>query len=64
VFVVVLPEEVGMGDVVGGFTLQIGDDIGGLDVEKAVGAALEEVPVVEVGLEDFIIGGVNDRIGF
>lgn len=53
-----------MGDVVGGFTLQIGDDIGGLDVEKAVGAALEEVPVVEVGLEDFIIGGVNDRIGF
>jgi hypothetical protein len=35
-----------------------------LDVEKAVDAALEEVPVVEVGLEDFIIGGVNDRIGF
>lgn len=63
-FVVISPEEVGVSDVVGGFALQVGDDIGGLDVEDAVGAPLEEVPVVEVVLEDFVIRGVDDRVGF
>ncbi len=61
---VVAPEEVGVGDVVGGAALEVGDDIGGLYLENAVGAALAEVPVIEVCLECFIFGGVDDFVGF
>ena len=64
VFVVVFPEKVGVGKVVGRFALEVGDDVGGLDVEEAVGTALGEVPVVEVGLEDFVRGGVDDFVSF
>lgn len=53
-----------MSDVIGGFALEVGDDIRGLDLENAVGAALGEVPVIEIVLEDFVVGGVDDGVSF
>ena len=53
-----------MSDVIGGFALEVGDDIRGLDLENAVGAVLGEVPVIEIVLEDFVVGGVDDGVSF
>ena len=35
-----------------------------MDFQDSVGAAEAEVPVVEVGLEGFVFGGVDDFVGF
>ncbi len=60
----VFPKEVCVSDVIGGFALEVGDDIRGLDLENAVGAVLGEVPVIEIVLEDFVVGGVDDGVSF
>ena len=58
------PKEIGVGNVVRGFAFEVGDYVGGVNVEEAVCAALRKVPVVKIGLKNFVIGGVYDCIGF
>ena len=61
---VVAPEEIGVGDVVGGASLEVSDDVWGLYFKNAIRSALAEVPVIEVCLECFVFGGVDHFVGF
>ena len=61
---VVAPEEIGVLDVFGRATEEVGNYEGGGKAQEAVGLVVGKVPVVEVGLEDFVLGRVDDVVGF
>jgi len=61
---IVFPKQIGVLEFVGGFTLEVSYHIRGRNVEEPVMPVFGDVPVVQGGLENFIIGRVDFVVSF